>query len=266
MTRFTFVDREKAFYPVNLLCQLLNVSRSGFYAWKSRPPSKRRLADEVLAEQIGGSYQASRNTYGAPGVHEDLVDAGVRVGRKRVARIMREHGWQGVHRRSWRHLTQADSSAVPAPDLLDRDFRATAVDQKWVDFNSNRIWCVIVALARELTAWLQMLALAGARGAVGVGETVVGEVGLPALVGHSGLESDVGGLRPLLRLRDHQPESRQVAADRGHGHGDLMMVLQVPRDGVWPGIKASIDQFLAEPDDQFDGGIADGARSGFGPT
>ncbi len=106
----------------------------------------------------------------------------------------------------------------------------------------------------------------GARGAVGVGETVVGEVGLPALVRLLGLEPDVGGLRPLLRLRDHQPASRQVAANRGHGHGDLMMVLQVPRDGVWPGIKASIDQFLAEPDDQFDDGIADGARSGCGPT
>ena len=132
MSRFAFVDREKAFYPVNLLCSLLKVSRSGYYAWAKRAPCKRRVADEVLAVQIGGFYRASRKTYGAARIHADLRDAGVHVGRKRVARLMREHGWQGVHRRSWRHFTKPDAGAVPAPDLLDRDFTATAVNQKWV--------------------------------------------------------------------------------------------------------------------------------------
>jgi putative transposase len=132
VSRFAFVEREKAVYPVNLLCRLLGVSRSGFYAWVKRAPCRRRLADEVLAEQIRGFHTASRCTYGAPRIHADLRQAGVRIGRKRVARIMREHGLQGVHRRSWRHATIADPAAVPAPDLLDRDFRATAPNQKWV--------------------------------------------------------------------------------------------------------------------------------------
>jgi len=132
VTRFAFVDRERAFYPVSLLCDLLKVSRSGFYAWTQRGPSKRSIADEVLAEQIHGFYRASRRTYGAPRIHHDLRDAGVHVGRKRVARIMRANRWQGVHRRSWRHFTKAAPAAVPAPDLLDRDFTATAPDQKWV--------------------------------------------------------------------------------------------------------------------------------------
>jgi putative transposase len=132
VTRFGFVDREKARYPVNLLCRLVKVSRSGYYAWAKRPPSRRNLADEVLAEQIHGFYTASRRTYGAPRIHDDLRDAGVQVGRKRVARIMRERDWQGVHRRSWRHVTTADPAAAPAPDLLDRDFTATAPNQKWV--------------------------------------------------------------------------------------------------------------------------------------
>lgn len=118
-------------YPVNLLCALLNISRSGCYAWRRRPPSARALADEVLGEQIGVFYTASRCTYGAPRIHADLVEAGVRVGRKRVARVMRERGGQGVHRRSWRHFTKANPAAVPAADLLDRDFTATP-DQKWV--------------------------------------------------------------------------------------------------------------------------------------
>jgi putative transposase len=132
VSRFAFVDRERARYPVNLLCALLRVSRSGYYAWAGRGPSTRRLADEVLAEQIRGFHTASRCTYGAPRIHDDLRDAGVRVGRKRVARIMREHGLEGVHRRSWRHATTADPAAQPAPDLLDRDFTATAPNQKWV--------------------------------------------------------------------------------------------------------------------------------------
>ena len=132
MSRFAFVDREKAYYPTSLLCRLLRVSRSGYYAWRGRPPSARAVADEVLAEQIRGFYDASRCTYGAPRICDDLRDAGVRVGRKRVARLMRRNGWQGVHRRSWRHATKADPAALPAPDLLERDFTASAPDRKWV--------------------------------------------------------------------------------------------------------------------------------------
>jgi putative transposase len=97
-----------------------------------RRPSPRKLADEVLAEQIKGFHEASRRTYGSPRIHLDLRDAGVHVGRKRVARIMRERGWQGVHRRSWRHATRQNPAAAPAPDLLDRDFTATGPNQKWV--------------------------------------------------------------------------------------------------------------------------------------
>jgi putative transposase len=132
VTRFSFVDREKAAYPVNLLCSLLKVSRSGYYAWRTRGPSARAVADEVLAEQIKGFHAASRKTYGAPRIWLDLRDAGVRVSRKRVARLMREHHLAGVCRRSWRHVTKSDPAAVPAPDLLERDFTATAPNQKWV--------------------------------------------------------------------------------------------------------------------------------------
>ena len=133
MSRFAFVDRERASYPVNLLCSLLKVSRSGYYAWLTRPASPQALADAVLSEQISGFYQASRRTYGSPRIHDDLTDAGVHVGRKRVARLMRAAGLQGVHRRAWRKSgTEQNPAAVPAPDLLDRDFTATGPDQKWV--------------------------------------------------------------------------------------------------------------------------------------
>ncbi len=140
MSRFAFIDREKALYPVSLLCSLLKVSRSGFYAWARRPPSKRAVADAVLTEQIAGFHEASRRTYGAPRIHLDLAEAGIHVGRKRVARLMRAAGLEGVHRRAWRHGTKQNPAAVPAPDLLERDFTATGVrsaaSHRWL----TRIW------------------------------------------------------------------------------------------------------------------------------
>jgi putative transposase len=117
---------------VNLLCRLLKVSRSGFYAWAARAPSKRAIADGVLTEQIKSFHEASRRTYGSPRIFDDLKEAGVQVGRKRVARLMRNEGLQGVHRRSWRHATKQDPAAAPAPDLVNRKFTATAPDQLWV--------------------------------------------------------------------------------------------------------------------------------------
>ena len=132
MSRFAFRRRREGVLSGKPALWLLKVSRFGYYAWVSRSPSKRALADEVLAAQIGVFFDASRKTYGAPRIWLDLKDAGAHVGEKRVARLMRINGWQGVHRRSWRHATKADPNAVPAPDLIDRDFTATAPNQKWV--------------------------------------------------------------------------------------------------------------------------------------
>jgi putative transposase len=117
---------------VNLLCELLGVSRSGYYAWACRPPSTRALADEVLTEQIGAFWQASRRTYGAPRILLDLADAHIHVGGKRVARLMRAQGWKGTHRRTWKHATKQNPEALPAPDLLNRDFTADRPNQKWL--------------------------------------------------------------------------------------------------------------------------------------
>jgi putative transposase len=131
VNQFVFIDTEKALYPVTLLCRLLKVSRSGFYAWHGRPASARRLADEVLTEQIRGFYVASRETYGAPRIHADLADAGVRVGVKRVARLMRADRLVGVSANRTRYGTGtiADPAAAGIPDLVDRKFTATRPDQ-----------------------------------------------------------------------------------------------------------------------------------------
>lgn len=133
MTRFAFIDREKALYDVTVLCRLLKVSRSGFYAWQSRPKSARSVSDEVLTEQIQVAFDANRRLYGSPKIHAELAAEGVHVGRKRVARLMRAAGLVGCHRRKRSFsITAQNPKAQPAPDLVDRKFVATAPNQLWV--------------------------------------------------------------------------------------------------------------------------------------
>lgn len=128
---FRFIEREKA--PVRTACRVLGVSASGFHAWRSRPKSERALGDEVLASIITRIHQESRGTYGAPRVHAELrLGSGIRVGRKRVARLMRQQGLQGVHRRRRPRTTTRDLSLAPAADLVGRSFRADRPDRLWV--------------------------------------------------------------------------------------------------------------------------------------
>jgi putative transposase len=133
VTRFAFVDREKALYDVTVLCGLLKVSRSGFYAWLSRPKSARAVADEVLTEQIRAAFDANRQVYGSPRIFTELTEDGVHVGRKRIARLMREAGIVGCHRRKRSFaITSQNPKAEAAPDLVDRKFTATTPNQLWV--------------------------------------------------------------------------------------------------------------------------------------
>ena len=133
MTRFAFIDREKAHHDVTVLCRLMKVSRSGFYAWLSRPKSPRALADEVLTEQIREAFNANRKVYGSPRIHTELTDDGIHVGRKRIARLMRQDGIVGCHRRKRSFsITKQDPKAEAAPDRVDRKFVATRPNQLWV--------------------------------------------------------------------------------------------------------------------------------------
>jgi putative transposase len=132
VTRFRFVEQEKERYPVRILCRALGVSPSGYYAWRSRGPSARAVADAALASEIRRSHARSRGTYGVPRIHADLAEAGHHVSRKRVARLMRRDGLAGVHRRRFVRTTIRDEHAEPFPDLVDRDFRASGPDRLWV--------------------------------------------------------------------------------------------------------------------------------------
>ena len=129
---FRFVEREKARFPIATMCRLLGVSPSGYWAWRRRPPSARALADAALSERIRHAHGASRGTYGAPRVHADLREEGIRCGRKRVARLMRAESLVGVHRRRFVRTTRRDPAATAAPDLVKRQFERDAPDRLWV--------------------------------------------------------------------------------------------------------------------------------------
>jgi putative transposase len=122
----------QACYPVATMGRVLGVSTSGYYAWRRRAPSKRACEDALLQQRIEVIHAKSRGTYGAPRIHAELRAEGVHVGRKRVARLMRQAGLEGISRRRRRSATQRDPRAQPAPDLVKRDFSAQRPDQLWV--------------------------------------------------------------------------------------------------------------------------------------
>ncbi len=144
----------QASYPVATMCRVLGVSTSGYYAWRKRAPSQRVQRDAELLEQIEVIHARSRRTYGAPRVHAELVAEDERVGRKRVARLMREAGLQGVSRRRGARTTRRDQDARPAPDLVERDFTVSGPDQLWVaDITYVPTWSGFLYLAVVLDAW-----------------------------------------------------------------------------------------------------------------
>jgi putative transposase len=130
VTGCRFVHDHKAEYSVTDLCRATKVSRSTYYAWARRGPSKQAKANEELLVPIREIHLASRRTYGAPRIWGQLRNRGHRVGRHRVARIMAKEGLVGVHgRKRWR---KGRPDVAPAPDLLNRDFSAETPNEKWV--------------------------------------------------------------------------------------------------------------------------------------
>jgi putative transposase len=131
--RFRFIAEEAAQFPVSLLCKVMGVSRGGFYAWRRRPPSARARSDAELSERIGQIHDEVLGIYGAPRIHAELRLAyGIRVGRKRVARLMREASVFGAGRRGGPRTTTRDPAGPAAPDLVDRSFARAEPNRLWV--------------------------------------------------------------------------------------------------------------------------------------
>jgi putative transposase len=131
--RFRVIEAERAHHPVSRIAATLGVTRAGYHAWKRREPSARTREDIRLKELIAAAHAASHGTYGAPRLQVELAEAhGICVGRKRVARLLRELGISGVSRRGKRRVLRSVAETEAAPDLVRRRFAASAPDELWV--------------------------------------------------------------------------------------------------------------------------------------
>jgi putative transposase len=147
---------------VAVACRVLKVSRSGYYEWRGRPPSARDEENELLLKHIRAVHTESRGTYGWPRVHAELtLGLGLPVNRKRVARLMRQAGIQGLYRRRRHGCTVRDPAAEPAGDLVNRQFRVEGPNRLWVtDITEHptaegKVYCAAVmdAYSRLIIGW-----------------------------------------------------------------------------------------------------------------
>jgi putative transposase len=143
-------------------CRVLRVSRSGYYEWRDRPISDRARENELLVKYIEQIHADSRNTYGSPRVHAELtLGLGLSVNRKRVARLMRHAGIQGLYRRKRSWTTVRDPAAEPAPDLVNRHFTVDGPDRLWITditehpTGEGKVYCAAVmdAYSRLIIGW-----------------------------------------------------------------------------------------------------------------
>jgi integrase-like protein/helix-turn-helix protein len=148
-------------HPIATMCRVLGVSPGGYYARLKRPPSARARADVELSARIAEIHRRSRSTYGAPRIHAELAEQGIRVGCKRVARLMRAARLYGASRRKWITTTVRDRAARPAPDLVERNFSTPAPNRLWVaDITYISTWAgflylavVLDAFSRKIVGW-----------------------------------------------------------------------------------------------------------------
>ena len=127
---FALIDAKRAEVPVETACAVLNVSVSGFYAWKSRPASARQHGDMVLLAHIRAEFSTSNETYGSPRMHVELKECGLVIGRHRVARLMSENGLKARQKTRFKKTTDSDHGGPVASNVLDQDFTAAAQSLK----------------------------------------------------------------------------------------------------------------------------------------
>lgn len=159
--KYGFIDRHRSVFGVEKMCQVLEVSRGGYYGWRRRGPSVRQKRDRVLLEQIRKSYNRSKGRYGSPNIMKDLRHWHYRTSRKRIARLMRQAGLRSKMARKFKVTTQSKHSLPVAGNLLKRDFTVPAPNRVWVS-DITYIWtrggwlylCVVLDLFnRQVVGW-----------------------------------------------------------------------------------------------------------------
>jgi putative transposase len=207
VSRYRFIAEEKAHHSVALLCRVLHVAKSAFYVWLKQQASARAQADEQLTDQIKDIHDDSGCTYGAPRVHAELRRRGKRVGRKRVARLMRKAGLVGRCPHRFRRTTFSDPM-TQVQDLVQRQFRPSA---------PNQLWCADISYIRTWEGWLYLAVVLDA-----YSRKVVGW----ALADHMRTELATAALQMALTSR-RPPAGLVCHSDRGSqytssAYGDIL--------------------------------------------
>jgi putative transposase len=145
--KFAFISAQEVAFPIRSMCEVLGVSRSGYYAWKDRPAAGADPKTVALTAEITAAHGRSRGNYGSPRIHRELRARGIRVGRKRIERLMRERGLKGAQKRRFHCTTDSRHSLPVAPNLLDRNFDPT---------EANRVWAGDVTYIATDQGWLYL--------------------------------------------------------------------------------------------------------------
>ena len=218
------MSANQATFPIATMARVLGVSEAGYYAWRHRSPSARAIADAALLKRVRTIHASSRETYGAPRVHAALRADGGKHGRKRVARLMRAAGLVGAsRRRAGVTTTKRDKEARPAPDLVDRDFTATAPNQLWVtDITFVPTAAGFLYLAVVLDAWSRKI------------------VGW-SMANHLRTELVVDALEMALRQR--RPHNVILHSDQGSQYTSLAFGKRCKEAGVRPSMGSVGDAY-----------------------
>jgi putative transposase len=211
--RYACIARHRGEYPVRLMCGVLEVGTAGFYAWSKRSPCERAIADERLMLNVRISHLRSKGTYGAPRIHQDLRAEGTRVGKKRVARLMKRDGLQARRPRRWTRTTDSAHPHPIAPNLLERQFDVNGVRQRDATGKRvvNRVWVSDLTYIPTRQGWLYLAAVLdlGSRRCIGwaMRETLEAELAVSAL------RMALDDRRPPAGLIHHSDRGVQYACD-----------------------------------------------------
>lgn len=214
----------QADFNVRTLCRVLKVSPSGYYAWRDRAPSSRRLANAVLTERIRKAHLDSQESYGMPRIRAELREQGHVASRKRIARLMRLANIRGIsRRRGFVVTTQRDPRERPAPDLVNRKFTADGPNQLWVaDMTYVPTWTGFIYLAVVLDVW--------SRRVIGwsIGQSMTADLVLAAL---------------NMALSQRQPEAVIHHSDQGSQYTSVAFGERCRRMGVRPSMGSVGDAY-----------------------
>lgn len=148
--KFRFISEHREIFRVGRMCNILDVSRSGYYAWLKRPESLRRKENRKLTIQIKVIYGKKRKIYGSPRIHKELNEKGIKCSRNRVARIMKQEGIRAIVPRKYKATTDSKHSLPVAPNLLEQDF-----DIK----EPNKVWLADITYISTVEGWLYLAAI-----------------------------------------------------------------------------------------------------------